>query len=34
MMHAGIPAKETMTAFDPQAIGLIPMVIETSAGEV
>ena len=30
MMHAGIPAKETMTAFDPQAIGLIPMVIETS----
>jgi ATP-dependent Clp protease protease subunit len=29
-MHAGIPAKETMTAFDPQAIGLIPMVIETS----
>jgi len=30
MRHAGIPAKETMTAFDPQAIGLIPMVIETS----
>mgnify|MGYP001765542291 FL=1 len=30
MMHAGIPAGETMTATDPQAIGLIPMVIETS----
>ena len=30
MMHAGIPARESMTATDPQAIGLIPMVIETS----
>lgn len=30
MMPAGMSDREAMTAFDPQAIGLIPMVIETS----